>query len=721
MVFIWFFLVGIYLTLASYHFMIFLGRKEDKKNLYYTILLFSFIYLILFKIIIPYFNTNYQIFSYRLQKTLIIFSPDFCIIGIVLFTSNIFRLKKIKMISYIGYFFFVILVSFLSISIFLYTNNYRIAQMLSAIFKGSYGIIYWILLNIIFFDKKNKMYKERWLINIYISINFFYVFFMTYPLLVIIGLSDSYQLLYANIGLVSMAFLSAYALTTQFNKEHKDLKELTNTLEQKVLDRTKDLQKAKDQIEQKEKQKSIAFTNIFHEIKTPLTLISNYIEKHIKNYGLTEEIKITRENIDKLKRDILNALDFEKLDRGMVFYDHSQIIDISEIVKMNILMYKELAYSKNIIIKHDIQDYIYSKIDKNSIDRIINNLLDNAVKYTCSNGKIDITLKADNKDIELIIKDTGIGISKEEQKKIFKPYYQISHNKRNIQGIGMGLNIVKMIIDKVKGNIKIESKKDKGTVFKIKLKRYYLKDNDRVEFISKNKKSTIDIMSIKLKEPKYKKDRHNIFVVEDNIQMLSYLQESLFDKYNFYYAVNGKDALEKIKRIKKPDLIISDIMMDEMDGYEFYEKLLKLDDYRLIPFIFLTAKSGKYHRLEGLQKGAIDYIEKPFDISELLVKINSIIRITKALEDGRIKDIQNKLSEYIKGIVNNNKNKDVLLYKYKISGKESEIISLVLEGLEYKEIAYQLKISLNTVKTHIKHIFNKCQINNKAELINIFN
>jgi DNA-binding NarL/FixJ family response regulator/anti-sigma regulatory factor (Ser/Thr protein kinase) len=384
-------------------------------------------------------------------------------------------------------------------------------------------------------------------------------------------------------------------------------------------------------------------------------------------------------------------------------------------------MFKELAYRKGIKIKNNIQDYIYTKIDKNSMDRIINNLIDNAIKYTHSNGEINITLKADNKDIELIISDTGIGISKEEQKNIFKPYYQISHNKSNTQGIGMGLNIVKKIITEINGKIQVESEKDRGTTFRIKLKRYYLKEKDKVEFINKNKKYHFDIMDIKLRELDYKKDKHNLFVVEDNIQMLSYLQESLYDKYNFYYAVNGKNALEKFKNIPLPDIIISDIMMDEMDGYEFYEELLKLDDYKSIPFIFLTAKSGKQQRHKGLQKGAIDYIEKPFDMPELQIKINSILKITKALEKDRIKNIQNKLSEYIKGIVSNNNNKDILLYKYKISSKETEIISLVLEGLEYKEIAYQLKISLNTVKTHIKHIFNKCQINNKAELINIFN
>ncbi len=489
-----------------------------------------------------------------------------------------------------------------------------------------------------------------------------------------------------------------------------------------------------NEIDKINKQKINLFINLAHETKTPLTLISNYFEKYIKKKGLSEELSVIKNNLDKLIKDMTNYLDIEKLERKQVFYNHNSIIDLSKIIKIKTLFFKEIANKKGIKIKLDISDHIYIKIDPYAIDRIINNLLDNAIKYNNENGITKIILISLKNKIELIIEDTGIGINEEQINYIFNPFYQSSIKKRNLQGIGMGLSIVKKIIDEVKGEINVSSKLNKGTTFKIIFNPYKLKENDQINEEIKYFKPKPTKTKYVLKQTKYIADRYNIFVVEDNIEMLLFLQNSMIDKYNFYYALNGKEALKKLDNIPRPHIIISDIMMDEMDGYTFYENIDNNNKYKSIPFIFLTAKTMEEDRIKGLSKGAIDYISKPFSIDELLVKINSIIKYLESISEVVLKNIGEGIYNYLNNksnitITAKGNEKDKINYniigklhsEYGITQKELEIISLLKKNLEYKEIGICLNISINTVRTYIKRIFEKCKVRSTRELLRYIN
>jgi DNA-binding NarL/FixJ family response regulator len=207
------------------------------------------------------------------------------------------------------------------------------------------------------------------------------------------------------------------------------------------------------------------------------------------------------------------------------------------------------------------------------------------------------------------------------------------------------------------------------------------------------------------------------------------LQESLEDKYNFYYAINGHDALEKLIKIRRPNIIICDIMMDVMDGYEFYEYISLNTKYNSLPFIFLTAKSSDDDRINGLSIGAIDFISKPFNISELMVKIDSLIVRDNKVKSKMYKSFNKKLINFInKDTVDmqteiteaaTENNIDVgIIKKYNISKKEADIMDLLFKGLMYKEIAAKLNISVNTVNTHTKKVYKKFNVQTKSELIN---
>ncbi len=238
-------------------------------------------------------------------------------------------------------------------------------------------------------------------------------------------------------------------------------------------------------------------------------------------------------------------------------------------------------------------------------------------------------------------------------------------------------------------------------------------------------------LNIELKEKEYDPGKKTILTVEDNTQMLKFIMNNLSGEYNFYYAVNGKDALDKLKSIRKPDIIISDIMMDQMDGYEFYDELMKDDSYRSIPFIFLTAKTRTDEKLKGLKKGAVDFITKPFDMEELKAKLSSLLRMKDALNKERIDELMMKFSmlpgsgpETSDGTKLNEHEKEKIngddeLIENVISRGQVEIFSLLEKGFERKEISDYLDISLSTVKTQLDRMFKKFNVKNKTELINI--
>ena len=392
-------------------------------------------------------------------------------------------------------------------------------------------------------------------------------------------------------------------------------------------------------------------------------------------------------------------------------------------------MFNEIASKKNIAIISQIENDIYIKADTFAIDRIINNLMDNSIKYSNKEKDIKVILESKENKIIIIITDTGVGIKKEEVENIFKPFHQLSSNKRNIQGIGMGLFIVKKIIESLKGNIEVSSIENEGTTFKIILNKYNLQNREEIK-IDYNYSKPIEKENLiyELNEENINPGKYNILILDDNLDMLFFLQSSLKEKYNIYPVKNGIEGLEKIKKIEKVDIIISDVMMDEMNGYDFIVNLRKNGEFGDIPFIFLTAKSTIEEKIKGLSFGAIDYIYKPFLIEEIEAKIESLIKNKIYQKQKNAQELKKRLDRALDGIdeKNNHIDNDLLKIdelckKYNISIREKEILILLLQGLFNKEIGLKLNISIKTVEFHTHNIYNKIGIDKKMELLNILN
>lgn len=530
----------------------------------------------------------------------------------------------------------------------------------------------------------------------------------------------------------SLSFTKVETMGIELQKVNKEINELNINLEKKVQERTVELEYAKDEIERASQEKSQFFINIAHEMKTPLTLIHNYLNSYIEKAGLNNDLKVIKQNFQKMLNDMLTFLNVEKLEKGRMFYDHNQIINLTNYLQEKIEIFKGNAERKNIILKSNIESYIYVKADPIAVERVINNLVDNSIKYTNNDGEISIELNSRENKIYFKVKDNGVGISKAMHENIFKPYYQLSNNKQNIEGIGMGLYITKKTVESLKGKILLESEINEGSVFTVILDKYNLKARDKIINETKVYNENMSNSTINGNDVNSDTGKSRILVVEDNIDMVSFLIESFSKNYNVYSAKNGKDALLKLKNIPLPDIIISDIMMNEMDGYEFMELLYSNIEYKTIPVIFLTAKTTLDSKMKGLRKGAIDYIYKPFDLEELLAKINSILKNRMRQKGEYSEKLKKHIGEVLDNYANesnldNKVNSDVFITKNiekifdknNISDREKEVIELLMNGLYHKEIASKLGISIKTIEKHISSIYKKFNIQNKVELLNI--
>ena len=622
--------IGYYLSLSLYHFVVYLGRKHDQSNLFFSLLLISMSFLLFSKGIYPSLPNK----SFNLEVAFDFIANLLSGSFLLLFTNS--TLGSRKFIRPIYWF----LISGTSATIvcimwFLLSGNYLPPSILVVIVCAPFATFLAVRIIVHFFSRETKLYREKWRLIIFAGTIVYAVAFMTAVVLVAFDLPDHLQAFIVNIGALFLCTGSALSLASQFNKEHLDLKLLTDQLEEKVKARTKELEIANSQ-------KTNAFINLAHEIKTPLTLINNTVKTLANKTGEIDEIVEIKYNVGRLLRDAVNFLDSEKLERGQIFYDNDKPLNLSDMLTRKIQSFQRLAEKKQITIHYHIDPHLFSQIDQYAFDRIVNNLLDNAIKYNRAFGSITVLLSVPNEDhkIHFVVEDTGIGISEEDQKAIFDPYYQASHAKRNVQGIGMGLYIVAQIIKSVGGSISLSSRINSWSRFDIILNQYTLKEGEKPLSAASISEPINDPPQYDCSDFFSDANTHTLLLVEDNQGLLHSLRETFIKEYDVICALNGEEALEKLKKYtdRKPDLVISDIMMDKMDGNEFYATFHQKEEFKEIPVIFLTAKSLEADNVEALTNGAIDYIYKPFSMDVLQAKVKSLIDFTNTKNMFFLKD-----------------------------------------------------------------------------------
>ncbi len=374
------------------------------------------------------------------------------------------------------------------------------------------------------------------------------------------------------------------------------------------------------------------FNSITHELKTPLTILLSTIETFPKiadNPALLK-IKSTSRQLINLFEQLLN---FHLVTSDEQKSDNIKELSLNTYIGKVISRFKPLLEEKSITVevvnkweKENQNDYFY--YDKYILDKILFNLLSNAIKYSNKGGKIKIVLDKKKDDLIISITDNGIGIPKDQQKYILKRYYRGRNAiNSNLPGTGLGLMIVKNIIEKDKGFIKFTSVENKGSTFTVSLK------NKKQQFIEKNKLKNDEVqLPVAEREALDEYSDSKILIVEDNNELRADLVDKLGTYFQVYEAENGKEGL-KIAMDIFPDLIITDLIMPEMDGLEMSRALQ--DDINLnhIPIIMMTVLTGNKQKMESVESGISIYLEKPVDYNYLLAKVINSLGWSKKLRE----------------------------------------------------------------------------------------
>lgn len=395
--------------------------------------------------------------------------------------------------------------------------------------------------------------------------------------------------------------------------------------------------------------KSQFFANISHEFRTPLTLIMSPLEELMTREKNRKEFPLMYRNARRLQQLINQLLDLSRLEAGGMKLETSPA-DIIAFARLQLAAFDSLAHSKGITLQFTAsqpQQWLY--IDQDKLDKIITNLLSNALKFTPEQGQISVKLNVSPAPetgwqiVQISISDTGIGIPAGQLDKIFDRFYQVDSSfTREFEGTGIGLSLTRQLVELHRGKISVNSQEKKGTCFIIEIP--YQEATRPAESQLAEVEDTLTLQHLQsrftaelsaatlLLNSSTDEQAPLLLIVEDNADLRKYICKTFEAQYGVMEATNGEEGLSAaISSI--PDLIISDLMMPKMDGIRLCTKLKTDERTSHIPVILLTAKATVENKLQGLQKGADDYITKPFHTTELTARVKNLIEGRRKLRE----------------------------------------------------------------------------------------
>lgn len=484
----------------------------------------------------------------------------------------------------------------------------------------------------------------------------------------LIGLCLFLLVCLAAAALIFRGYLIKVKLNETLAKTNGELKRLNVELGEK----NGELKRLNEEVLELTHSRLVFFTNISHELRTPLTLIADPVEMLLEDTGIKgksrELLKMVQRNALALQQLVSNILDFRKIQNGKMELKLYRF-DIVKTLTMWVGDFQLTAERKQIRLHLDVDDLKGSHemiADQEKISRIVFNLLSNALKYTPAGGEIFVSLKDEDANLRLDVKDTGKGISQDEADKIFERFFQA---KGAASGTGIGLALVKSFVELHHGEARVESELGKGSDFIVVIPREQEGDSQVIH-------NDVDIVdnSVNASAPTGKNvvdesvlqyiddgdrsrgkvqqlvsentNRPTVLVIDDNTDIRQYERTLLQDEYVVLEAADGKEGLAvALKEV--PDLVICDVMMPVMDGLELTEQLKTNTATSHIPIIMLTAKNLEEHRAEGYEHGADSYITKPFHSKVLLARIENLLRqrqLLKNLYQGS-KEAEKEISE----------------------------------------------------------------------------
>ncbi len=422
--------------------------------------------------------------------------------------------------------------------------------------------------------------------------------------------------------------------------------------------------------------KSRFFASISHEFRTPLTLILGPVEKwlsRIQQAEMKTDFHIVQRNARRLEQLINQLLDLSKLEAGRMRLQ-ARPENIVALLRMITMTFESLAKQKGIDLQfHAPEEEIIAYVEREKLETMVTNLLSNAFKFTANRGKVAVAAAVEKTKlpttsatdfVEIRVSDTGIGVPEDQLDKVFDRFYRVDNGAAH-SGTGIGLALTKELVELHHGGITVESKVGKGTTFIVRLPlgKAHLKPEQIGETVSSEQypvvsRSETEIptfrdeqspepsiqhlpandKSVRSEDPDYSgqpatsNQQPALLIVEDNADMRAYMRGYLEENYRIIEAEDGARGMKQAHK-HAPDLIISDVMMPEMDGFELCEKLKTDERTSHIPVILLTARASGESKVEGLETGADDYLTKPFDAKELQVRVKNLIEQRRRLRE----------------------------------------------------------------------------------------
>lgn len=459
-------------------------------------------------------------------------------------------------------------------------------------------------------------------------------------------LQNSVGLILLLLGVVGLLALYVIHIFRKVQRKNHELKRTNIQVEQQ----REELAVANRKIEQATTRKLQFFTNVSHEIKTPLTLILGPLNKLSKELPpdspLADDIHIIKKNADRLKRVVSQLLDFRKVESNKMDMRVTEI-DLVTFIEDVSSYFDNMAQSKQIqySFQHDVSS-VMLWVDTDKMEKILANLLSNAFKFTPDGGTVTIRLQDHAGYVILSVEDNGKGIQPQNLSSVFDQFFTADH----LTGTGIGLHLTHEFVGMHKGSIRVESEPGKRTVFFVELPKGKSHFDESCVFAPSVTELSSGVANLDTREMDEIVNRtydYTILIVEDDPDINAYLQKELKPNFRILTAENGLVAVDILAK-ENVSLVISDVMMPEMNGYELCRRIKSDIVFSHIPVILLTALSDDKQRMYGIASGADEFIQKPFNIEEVKLRIVRLLEERARLRNAFAQELQSPAASGLK-------------------------------------------------------------------------
>ena len=407
---------------------------------------------------------------------------------------------------------------------------------------------------------------------------------------------------------------------------------------------------ANEQLRNLDETKSRFFTNISHELRTPLSLILGPISQFLESFPKAEQEQVQKllmiqRNAQSLLNLVEELLEISRLDAGKAKLQEKNIAFYPFCRRLfgafeSSVDYKQIDYQ----LHYEVSPDLHLQVDQNKLEKIINNLISNALKFSEPQTTVEMYVGKQNGQMLIQVKDRGRGIAPEDLPHVFERYFQTNRSDLAIEGgTGIGLSLAKELAHLMKGDLTVESEWGKGSTFSL---TFPYKEGPSHKILQIDEKEVFPIEQDQL-IPLSNPNRPKILLVEDNLDMQQLIQSLLKDDFDYIQARDGQEAWELLEQnhpsIQDVSLILSDIMMPRMDGYALLEKIKSHESWKRKPVIMLTARGAEADKLTALRMGVDDYLTKPFSPKELKARLHNLISNYQARKAFLVEEEQNQV------------------------------------------------------------------------------